>query len=287
MRRFSRGSFKQRVINAMTSTYGWKLTQYKSHNKITAPAQFTVYWGTDVGLGSTGITWNNGGQSISGTSGDGDILACAKTVNAGATTTTNFKFQMKFSTVHLTLRNQGNFGCHVKVYWVKVPMHNTIPDRDTINEILALLVGGGNATVGGNSSSDTQHSDLTDLPNTPQYMKIVSRKSFSFMPGETKSFKLSTYTPMVNNATANFRSRNKYTRSIIFQITGFPLHDQAVETSIGSSPISIDVQQLHRCKGVVGLSGSSNRTSTSLGTTITNPVGQQWQTGLPNTAFGA
>jgi len=268
----------------MSGSTGWRLIQYKHTAKITAAAQNTHYWGTDVGLGGTGITWSQGGDTTGGAgSGDGDILQLAKAIFASSTSSSQLKLNMKFSTVNLTLRNQGNFGCYLKVYWLKTPISSAIPSADTINEILYTVFG---STL--NSTTDTQHSDLTDHPTFPKYARIVTRRKYEFMPGETKQFSLSTFMKGFKNLDfINFRTRSHWTRSIVFQFTGFPLHDAADETKVGSAPISIDVQSSWRAKGFYLNSIANNRTATALGVSMPNPVGQQWQSGIPHTAAAA
>lgn len=267
----------------MSATTGWKLIQHKSAVKVTGNAQNTIYWGTDVGLGGSAITWGHGGDiyPASGTA-DGDIMLLAKNVTATALPNSQFKLQLKNSTVHFTLRNQANFGCYLKVYWLKTPMANSLTTSDTINEILFTSLGALNSTV------DTQHSDLTDYPTFPKFATIVSRRKFEFMPGETKQFSLSTFFRGYKNLDyLNFRTRGPYTRSIVFQFTGFPLHDSADETSIGSSPISVDIQTLWRAKGCFTSQQANARTATSLGVSVPNPVGQQWQSGVAHQAYAA
>lgn len=283
VRRYARGSFRTRVLNAMLGSTGWRLLTYKATFKVTGNAQNTVYWGTDVGLGGSSITWSQGGDAVGGGgSGDGDFMQLTKAIVGTATSGSQYRARVKFSTIHLTLRNQGNFGCYLKVYWLKTPIANAITSADTCNELLNTVIGALNSTV------DTQHSDLTDYPTLPKYATIVSRRKYEFMPGETKQFTLSTFMRKFNNIDfVNFRTRGPFTRSIVFQFTGFPLHDANDETKVGSAPISVDIQTNWRCKGYLMSQQANTRTATSLGVTMPNPVGQQWQSGAAHTAWAS
>jgi len=187
---------------------------------------------------------------------------------------------VKSSTANFTLRNQANFGVHLKTYWIKTPMANAIPAEDTINEILYASI------PNLKSIDDTQHSDLTDYPDLPKKIKIVTRRMTTLMPGETKNFRLSTgFRGFKTVASVNFRTRQRYTRSIVWQITGFPLHDQTETLEVNTAPVAIDIMGTWRGIGWAINQANNSTTRTHTGFNIDTPVGQQWQSGVPGTTW--
>jgi len=271
----SRGTFRQRVLNTLSTTTGRKLGQTVNSERIstTGTPGVTKYWGTDVGLGGSSITWTNGGRTIPA-GGDGDLLYIPKlsdnTLVAGSTS----RMTVKHSTSTLVLRNQANFGCFLKVYYCKTPIDNAIPAQDTCNEILNGMI----PTL--QSIDDTQESDLTDYPDFSTKFQIVTRRNYTLMPGETRKFKINTFIKgfhAINKI--NFRTRNEYTRSIIFQLTGFPLHESTNQDIIASSPVSVDMISTWRGRGFSINSATNQTTRTHLGFAMPNPAGEQWQQG--------
>lgn len=270
-------------MSALATTTGRKLAHHKFYHRIyDNTAGYTHYYGYDVGLGNTGIVWTNGGKCISGgASGtEGDLLSVPKLSDSGLTETSSAKMAMPFSTANFTLRNQANFGVHIKTYWIKTPIAQSIPAQDTINEIL------NSAIPGLKSINDSNFSDLTDYSDLPKYIKIVTRRKCTLMPGETKNFSLNTgFRGFRAINTTNFRTRNRLTRTIVWQVTGFPLHDQTNPLDIASAPIHIDIIGTWRAKGWIINSNNNAITKTSVGFSVDIPVGQQWQSGQPGTVW--
>jgi len=236
-------SFSQRFLDQLSLTTGRKLIQHKFFDRVReATPGYTHYWGYDVGLAGSGLTWTQGGKALPGT--DGDLLAIPKLSDGSITSASTNKMTVNNSTAHITIRNQGNFGIHLKVYYIKSPIANAIPAEDTINEILNASI----PTL--RSIDDTQHSDLTDYSDLPKKITIVSRRLLTLMPGETKNFRVNTFVKGFHSvASVNFRTRNKFTRSIVFQMTGFPIHDQTSSLEVNTSPIHVDFIGTWRGKG--------------------------------------
>lgn len=277
-----RGSrFATRVRRVMFQAGPKKFRSYKAGTQIkTVVYGQTVFAGFDVGLGSVNaavpqIPWL--GYL------DHDIFGFFKN-EFGFSTNADLEQPVTFlSKLFLTLRNQANFGCHLKVYYIKVPRNMTNAfSTEQINEIVAQF-------VPGLSSTDlTVSSDLRDFVGFSRYARITKTKVYQFMPGETKQFFLKTgwRTPKVLR-TQIFNSRNKWTRSIVFQVTGFPLHNQTEGDGVTGAPCFIDVQTLWKMQGRYLNRGVNSTTFANDVETLGTHVGQQWQSGLPGTSYAA
>lgn len=232
----------------------------------------------------------------------GDIyLPFATATPAGwGITNTNQKVAIYENELDITLRNQENFGCFLKVYYLRTPkaMSASTPAIDTINEFIAANFAGATpegdstlATVG--NTTMTQNSDFTDYIQIPEYMKITSRKVIKFYPGQTLNFKLRS--GMKRGAINNLRymvhkTRGAYTRTIVFQMTGFPGKYSGTNTSLTTTaPINIDCVTLWRNKTRIVENDYFNYSdnAAATGDTSGNFQAHNWQSGGYNNAAPA
>lgn len=266
-----RGSFKRRVQAVVNQDMPWKVKCYRTSQKILGALGSTILTGYDVGLGGASSGTYNAPGFPSTTPGDLYQYFNGSWTLAGYGQNI---VSVDFNTLFLTLRNQCNFGCFLKVYYAKTPISNMTTGEYSIND---LLTAEGFKTT---AIDWTQNNDLTDIPGISKFMKITNRRVYQFMPGETKSFKLSMPKVRTQNfARICFRVRNYLTRTIIFQITGFPLHDQTTTSNIQTSNISIDVVSEWRIRGRVHNTTVNALSSSSSHGAITTAVGEQWQKG--------
>jgi len=270
-RRFRRrGGFARSVKRVALNSEPWVLETYKDFRKFSCPSNTSLAAGYDVGLGGTINITPSAPPGFPFALGD--IYAFFN--RKFAVTDTNVNCEMS-SKLYLTLRNQSNFGCFLKIYYCKCPISTSVTSRETIDENLNLIFG-----AGGLSTTATQHTDLTDFVGVQNFVKITHRRTIQFMPGETKTFSLGTGWKGPRNLSRQiYKTRNNLTRSIVFQFTGFPLHDTADETKIGTAAISVDCSSFLKMKGRLVDIRPSSSTSGSRAVTLTNLEGQQYQAG--------
>lgn len=275
------------IKKVIANSQPWKLETFKSFGEFRILfSNSSIFRGVDVGLGSSlslksAAAWDSGPAFLLndvyvGADKYGDIYGFFNR-QFGLTGNTMQGTKAVFSSkLFLTLRNQCNFGCFLKVYYIKTPISNSAPDAQTMDQIL-------NSYIPGRESVHwSQNSDLTDLVGLSRAVKITSRKIIKFYPGETLNFALRTgwkYPQALD--TRIFQSRNKFTRSIVFQMVGFPVHSPLDPTQVMSSQGKIDVLSLWKGRGkVVETQVFNSFTPSSNVVYATNPEGQQWQAGV-------
>jgi len=253
---------------------------HRSFRKLVGPANASFLWGADLHIGAANISMDPPPPGLD--SDKGDLISFFQTQwNKTPPYQTEYA-SIDYNKLNFTMRNQGNFGFYLKVYIIRTPQAFSADSLETINEMIS--------TLGWQNYADTwtSNNDLTEIPGISRYIKIVRRYQTQMLPGETKKFHLRTpRMPNINLGNHTFRLRNKWTRSILFQFTGFPLHNVENELQIASAPCVVDTQMMWRIKGRV-LHNTPNTAAISADdSTTSNLGGQQIQTGIPDTLFDA
>lgn len=274
---FSQSSLKTMAQALKLSS--WKSQEYKSFRKLESSTNRSSFWGWDVGLGSIASTLNNTHNIKVGTSQGGDISTFFQDQFGLLSNGFNRLAEWK-SSLHLTLKNQHNFGVWLKLYYIKTPQAGSVTNEDTMQDIAVVFYG---APAGGETI--TQAHDITANPGIPAYLTITHRRMIKLLPGETITLKLkaSSWGPK-NLSSMCYKTRNKFTRSLLVQATGFPVHKTADEFSIANSQVSIDCIALHKVKGRIADSIAQGHIRTATNVTIgavTDWEGQQIQAGAP------
>lgn len=291
--------FTKRIQKSAIMSSPWKLNTYKSGVTWSGKGNGSKVYGFDLGLGNAAAALNMPGLP-NGTSTLGDIyypFALATASGGWGITNTNQKVAIYENELGITLRNQENFGCFLKVYYIKTPKNQamSISTSDTINEFIASIFPAAvpesdAALAAAGDSTMTQNTDLTDYLSVPPYMTITSRKVYKFYPGETKTFKLRSghrRGGIFNLRYLLNKTRGQYTRSIIFQITGFPGKYSGTDASLTTTaPINIDCVTMWRNKTRIIENDyqNSHLTETQIGDTTGQFQAHNWQSGGSNNA---
>jgi len=276
-------SFSRRVRNVAMNLQPWHVNHYRASVKLWSDTQETLYWGADVGLGSfitavnAPLLWLPGGNG-------GDIFAGVQSLT-GLTSTTMERDVVWKSTLHMTIKNQSNFGCYLKVYYITTPrgLSASITNQDTINEIMRVYyAGGANSGDGSVSTIETQASDIVENPGISKFLHVTSRRMIKFMPGETRTFKIkaSQLTPGVFSRQV-WRTRNNATRTILFQATSFPVHNPTggPTSDVGAGAVHLDLVSLHKFKCRISTDHVNTATGSKTTVNIGPGEGQQYQKG--------
>jgi len=278
-RRRGKSGFVRRVRSVINSQTPFRSEAFRSFEKIVGSANTSHLWGADLHIGSANVTMSPPPPGIK--SAKGDIVGFFHDNWAVAQPFPNQYASIDYNKLNFVMRNQGNFGCYLKVYLCRTPVSFTNGSAETIREIIG--------TNGWQAYADqwTSNNDLTEIIGINRYIKIVRRYNTQLLPGETKKFHLRT--PKMRNINLQnhtFQTRNKWTKTIIFQFTGFPLHDKDNELDIASSPVNVDCQMMWRMKGRLIHNTENTYTLGSKDVSdLTNLAGQQIQTGLPDTLY--
>lgn len=275
-RRFKkRRSFASKAIK-MTSL---KRFHYSSTRQLLADPGLTKFYGWDVGLGGRVVdlsTQTPNLRTIANKGGDIHSFFENQFLIDGSADSSVLQRKIEWtSSLHLTMRNQGNFGVFIKKYYVKVPLTTSVTSADTMQEILA------NFYASSQSSVDNQTTDLREIPGFTTLAKVTSSKVIKMMPGDTLSLKLKTSSGGAKDFFKTvYKTRNPYTRSLVLAISGFPLHDETNPTNIASGPFHIDVIGLHKFKGrVADQANKATLDASATGGGVTAARGQQFQYG--------
>lgn len=271
-RRFRRYKAKKRFLSRMMKMKAWQVHNYTSPRSIKGATQKTHFFGWDVGLGATDYTVNAPNVDTDASRG-GDIFTFfSKYFSVDAAKTDRYVEWR--SSLYLTIKNQMNFGCFMKVYYIKTPISSSIVAVDTMNEIIDTYY------AGLSTNANSHAIDITERPGIHKEIKVTHRKMIKMDPGQTINLKLKASSYGAKNLTNMvYRTRNKYTRSILIQVTGFPVHDKTNENMVSTSAIHLDVTALHKFKGRIGEVSQNQYQSTHEGVTITGPEGHQFQKG--------
>lgn len=278
-RRRGKTGFVRRVKSVINASTPFRSEAFRSFEKIIGAADTSHLWGADLHIGSANVTMSPPPPGLK--SAKGDIVSFFEDNWAVSPPFPNQYASVDYNKLNFVMRNQGNFGCYLKVYLCRTPVSFTNANAETIKEIIS--------TNGwqGYANNWTSNNDLTEIIGINRYIKIVRRYNTQLLPGETKKFHLRVpKMKSFNLQNHTFQTRSKWTRTIIFQFTGFPLHDRTNELDIASSPVNIDCQMMHRMKGRI-IHNTENTYSVGAKdvSDLGNLGGQQIQTGLPNTLF--
>lgn len=257
-----------------------KAFNYKSFRKLNASADHTAFWAWDVGIGGTASSLS-GFNNINLAPGHGGDVSTWLQQQYGLAFTGSFFENASTikgewsSTLHLTFRNQGNFGCYLKAYFCTPRFQDNTTTHDATQEMLTEFFTSGGYSSGG------QAFDLTEIPELVRNFKITGRKQMKILPGDTFSLKIKARSRGVQTLSYFLRKvRNFQTRSLILQATGFPGHDAENPALIGSFPVTLDCLALHKMKGRISEPHApSTFSSTRVVATLTNLEGQQFQKG--------
>lgn len=277
-----------------------KLNCYKkayklSHWAIMCDAGKTIYKGWDVGLGG-GVggalsTTHQLGTPYDSTQYGGDLnqIFYAPGVSGGFGVTTNDQRNIlpKYSKLYLTLRNNHNFGCFLKVYYTRHPRGQAINANTfyTADQGLETIIP--NSTTTGSSDIGSAL-DLTETSlELPHTFSILRRRIYKFMPGETISLRLRAPIgrKIHNLDVMSNKWRGLYTRSIILQATGFPLKGTFSTGDVSSAQVDISVIVQRKICGYMDDAYYQNglHLATAQANTDSTFKGQQWQTGTEDT----
>lgn len=271
-------AFRTKIQKTTLRLNRYILTQHTGNNHITSTNGNTTWNGFDIGLTGSGIAPSPPAFPVDG---KGDVFRVAEQLDGTNTSNSSCKVMIR-SSHHIVLRNNNNFGCYLKVYWVKAAHEQTISNHQTANEILQQTVSSTRLLTGCSHATD-----LTDFPDFSTYLTIYKRKVYKFMPGETLTFKIVSPVSKNIHTLRYLLSRNvgRHYRGIIFQATGFPLHLVDTPGTITTGGVNISCVGHQRTKGrmiPIDLDNQNNRSSTI--NVAGNLEGQQWQTGTETTS---
>ncbi|MEM2619628.1 MAG: hypothetical protein QW356_09185, partial [Candidatus Hadarchaeales archaeon] len=263
---------KKRIMAATMKMKAWKVHNYASSASIKSPAQTTYFAGWDVGLGANNYTVNAPNVDTDVNDG-GDIFTFFKKYFGVSVATSDRMVEWK-SNLYLTIKNQMNFGCFIKVYYITTPTASSVQTADIMNEVIAKYFM--NRTTLANSHA----LDITDHPGISKEMKITHRKLIKMDPGQTINLKLKASSFGVKDLhNCTYRTRNRYTKSLLLQVTGFPIHDKTDDSQVSTSAIHLDVTALHKFKGRIGDTAQNQYQATYETMTVNDGEGFQFQKG--------
>ncbi|MEM2003007.1 MAG: hypothetical protein QXT77_10225 [Candidatus Methanomethylicaceae archaeon] len=256
----------------MMKMKAWQVHNYTTSASIQAGEKSTYFYGVDVGLGGANYTVN--APHIYCEPNQGGDVSTFFNQYFGVTETTNDRFAEWKSTLYLTIKNQLNFGCFLKVYYIKTPIASAVSSEDTMNELIGKYFPS-NTTLSGSHALD-----LTDRPGIHKKMKITHRKMIKMDPGQTINLKLRASSRGVKNLNRMvYRTRNRYTRSLLIQATGFPVHDKESEMNVSTAAIHLDLVAMHKFKGRIGDDMQNKFASSTDIPDLDQPEGHQFQKG--------
>lgn len=268
----SRYKSKKRIMATTMKMKAWQIHNYGTATSIQAAPKSTYFYGVDVGLGGDNYTVN--APHVYCLANDGGEIFTFFKKYFGVTPSSTDRYVEWKSNLYLTLKNQCNFGCFLKVYYIKTPISSSIVSADTINEIIARH------WVSRTTFSGSHALDLTDQPGIQKELKITHRKMIKMDPGQTINLKLKSSSRGVKNlSNMIYRTRNKYTRTLLIQATGFPVHDKEFEANVTTSAIHLDLVAMHKIKGRIGEDVQNKFEASNSVQNVEEPVGHQFQKG--------
>lgn len=262
-------------------TDNWKSTYYKGRHRWINNIDNTHLHSMELGFGGSAMT------STDWTGTGGDIYHGLNSLFGIAMENTS-KVMIGRNKLTFVIKNNSNFGAHVKVYKVrpaKAFVSGSAGTRDMLAEWTAIKT----LNPGVGAESVLHDWDVRMDPNWAEWFKVTKTKMYKWLPGETKVFTLKMpklKKPMRADILMSGHFKTWLTRGLWFQITGFPVHEGTGYTpDIGPAPVFFDIQYSWTFKAWVAdqdFQKTVNRTT--IGQTWTTlGEGQQYQAGTEQT----
>jgi hypothetical protein len=184
------------------------------------------------------------------------------------------------SQLHLVIRNNENFGCWLKAYYLR-------PAQD----VTAILSFSGLYTAAGITNPNqtmTEANDIREFILTSRFLKVIKTKMYKVMPGEVIRLKLklprrATRRVLRTDNLLKVAVSRAFSRCLALQVTGFPLHD-SVSGDVTTGSVKLDYVSMYKGKIRDISETASESTRTHLGGDFNDMKGQQWQSGAAGTS---
>lgn len=256
-------------------TQDYHARYFKSSGTISTDKDTTTTTFFEIGLNT-----NTAYHYLPGTGSDLYNL----TTNVLGLTTPNansYSVMIDKSQLHFVIRNNENFGCWLKAYYLR-------PAQD----VTAILSFSGLYAAAGISNPNqtmTEANDIREFILTSRFLKVIKTKMYKVMPGEVIRLKLklprrATRRVVRTDNLLKVAVSRAFSRCLALQVTGFPLHD-SVSGDVTTGSVKLDYVSMYKGKIRDISEQASESTRTHIGGDFGGTMkGQQWQSGAAGTS---